>query len=182
MKTGNFRKLFFAVALILVVGVAVAGCMNRNVNETPNVVPSPVPDYMPQGSATNNAANNSAQNNAAQSSAPGYDWTKNAAQIEAQISQISEISEARVVVTGSTALVGVKFSNAYQGEMTERIREMIAAEIMKADPQITTVAVTSEEDDVEDIYEISERTLMGKELDDLKEDINEIVRNATTLR
>ena len=66
--------------------------------------------------------------------------------------------------------------------MTERIREMIAAEIMKADPQIQTVAVTSEEDDVEDIYEISERTLMGEELDALKEDINEIVRNATTLR
>ena len=35
---------------------------------------------------------------------------------------------------------------------------------------------------MEDIYEISERTLMGRELDDLKEDINEIVRNATTLR
>ena len=177
MKTQNLKKLFFAVALILVVGVAVSGCMNRNVNETPNVVPSPSPDYMPQGSATNGATSNAAQNSAA-----GFDWTKNAAQIEARLSQISEISEARVVVTGSTALVGVKFSNAYQGEMTERIREMIAAEIMKADPQIKTVAVTSEEDDVEDIYEISERTLMGEELDALKEDVNEIVRNATTLR
>ena len=175
MRTRNFRKLFFAVALVLVVGVAVSGCMNRNVNESQNVVPSP--NYMPQGGATNNVTNNAAQSNAG-----GYDWTKNAAQIEAQLSQISEISEARVVVTGSTALVGVKFSNAYQGEMTERIREMIAAEIMKADPQIQTVAVTSEEDDVEDIYEISERTLMGEELDALKEDINEIVRNATTLR
>ena len=177
MKTRNLKKLFFAVALVLVVGVAVSGCMNRNVNENPNVVPSPSPNYMPQGSATSGATDNAAQSNAG-----SYDWTKNAAQIEAQLSQISEISEARVVVTGSTALVGVKFSNAYQGEMTERIREMIAAEIMKADPQIKTVAVTSEEDDVEDIYEISERTLMGEELDALKEDINEIVRNATTLR
>ena len=177
MKTQNFRKLFFAALLILVVGVAVSGCMNRNVNETPNVVPSPLPNYMPQGSAGNGATNSTAQSNVA-----SFDWTKNATQIEARLSQISEISEARVVVTGSTALVGVKFSNAYQGEMTERIREMIAAEIMKADPQITTVAVTSEEDDVEDIYEISERTLMGEELDALKEDINEIVRNATTLR
>ena len=107
MKTRNFRKLFFAVALVLVVGVAVSGCMNRNVNENPNVVPSPSPNYMPQGGATNNVTNNAAQSTA------GYDWTKNAAQIEAQLSQISEISEARVVVTGSTALVGVKFSNAY---------------------------------------------------------------------
>ena len=176
MKTRNFRKLFFAVALVLVVGVAVSGCMNRNVNENPNVVPSPSPNYMPQGGATNNVTNNAAQSTA------GYDWTKNAAQIEAQLSQISEISEARVVVTGSTALVGVKFSNAYQGEMTERIREMVAAEIMAADPEITTVAVTADEDDVEDVYEISDRTLAGREMDTLKEDINEIVRNATTLR
>ena len=114
MKTQNLKKLFFAVALVLVVGVAVSGCMNRNVNENPNVAPSPSPNYMPQGGATNNVTNNAAQSNAS-----GYDWTKNAAQIEAQLSQISEISE---------------------------------------------------------------RTLMGEELDALKEDINEIVRNATTLR
>ena len=175
MKTQNLKKLFFAVALILVVGVAVSGCMNRNVNESQSVAPSATPNYMPQGSATNGATAQSTDANR-------FDWTKNAAQIEAQISQISEVSEARVVVTGNTALVGVKFNTAYQGEMTERIREMIAAEVMKADPQITTVAVTSEEDDVEDVYEISERTLMGEELDALKEDINEIVRNATTLR
>ena len=87
-----------------------------------------------------------------------------------------------MVVTGNTALVGVKFNQAYQGEMTERIREMVAAEIMAADPEITTVAVTADEDDVEDVYEISERTLAGREMDTLKEDINEIVRNATTLR
>ena len=83
MKTRNFRKLFFAVALILVVGVAVSGCMNRNVNENPNVAPSPSPNYMPQGGATNNVTNNAAQSNAG-----GYDWTKNAAQIEAQLSAL----------------------------------------------------------------------------------------------
>ena len=44
------------------------------------------------------------------------------------------------------------------------------------------MAVTADEDDVEDVYEISERTLAGREMDTLKEDINEIVRNATTLR
>ena len=107
---------------------------------------------------------------------------KNAARIEGQINRISEIAESRVVVAEDTALVGVKFDSAYKGEMTERIREMVAAEVMAADPEITTVAVTAAEDDVEDIYEISERTLAGREMDSLKEDIQEIVRNATTLR
>ena len=53
---------------------------------------------------------------------------------------------------------------------------------MAADPQITTVAVTADDDDVEDVYEISDRLMLGREMDTLKDDINEIVRNATTLR
>ena len=129
---------------------------------------------MPQGTTEENSAARQAEER--------YDWSTGAAQIEARLRQISEISDARVVVTGNTALVGVRFDTAYRGEMTERIREMVAAEIMAADPQITTVAVTADGDDVEEIYELSDRTLAGREMDTLKDDINEIVRNATTLR
>lgn len=172
MKNTMLKKLFLAFALTLVVGLSVTGCMNRADESTAN--PTPSPSYMPQG-----AANDSAK---ASQTPARFDWTSDAARIEARIGQISEISEARVVVTGDTALVGVKFNQAYRGEMTERIREMVAAEVMAADPEITTVAVTADEDDVEDIYELSERTLAGREMDTLKDDINEIVRNATTLR
>ena len=172
MNQLKLKRMFLVLALILVVGVSVTGCMNQAGDE--NVQSAPTADYMPQSATT-------VQPGATQS-AGRFDWTRDAAQIEARLSQISEISEARVVVTGNTALVGVKFNQAYQGEMTERIREMVAAEIMAADPEITTVAVTADEDDVEDVYEISERTLAGREMDTLKEDINEIVRNATTLR
>ena len=86
------------------------------------------------------------------------------------------------MVTGTTALVGVKFTSAYQGDVTERIREMVASEVMKADPSIQTVAVTSEKEDVDKIYEISEKLRSGTPADSLAEEINAIVRNATTLR
>ena len=86
------------------------------------------------------------------------------------------------MVTGNTALVGVKFTSAYQGDVTERIREMVASEVMKADPSIQTVAVTSEKEDVDKIYEISEKLRSGTPADSLAEEINAIVRNATTLR
>lgn len=173
MNQLKWKRMFFVLAVILVVGVSVTGCMN-SVDSGENPMPSASPDYMPQQNAT--ASPNGMQ------AAAGYDWTRDAAQVEARIAQISEISEARVVVTGNTALVGVKFNPAYQGQMTERIREMVAAEVMAADPQITTVAVTADEQDVSAVYDISERTLAGREMDTLKEDINEIVRNATTLR
>ncbi|MBQ8505812.1 MAG: YhcN/YlaJ family sporulation lipoprotein [Clostridia bacterium] len=181
-KLESLKRMFFVLALILVVGVGVTGCMNRNVDEDVTggvndgriTQASPAPNYMPQGTAMNSAA---ANNEAAR-----FDWSKNASQIEAQIAQISEISEARLVVTGNTALVAVRFNQAYQGEMTERIREMIAAEVMAADPEITTVAVTADDEDVNSVYDLANRVLNGTAMDDLKTEINEIVRNATTLR
>ena len=102
--------------------------------------------------------------------------------MEDAIGQLSEVDDAYVIALDQTALVGVKFDNSYKGEMTERLRQMVAAEVLAADPKIETVAVTAYPDDVEDVYELSDRMLSGKDQDDLKEEINEIVRNATTLR
>lgn len=174
MRKDTIKKLFFAALLIVAVSIAATGCMNRANEGKVEASPAPSPNYMPQGAVN--------ENNTVRQTANRFNWTTDAPKIENRIGQISEISEARVVVTGDTALVGVKFNQAYRGEMTERIREMVAAEVMAADPEITTVAVTANEDDVEEIYELSERTVLGRELDSLKEDIQEIVRNATTLR
>ena len=186
----KLKRMFFVLALVLVIGVTATGCMNQggngmlldNMGDSSNgrvSQPSPSPNYMPQGAADGQTSGNQSASN---DNGSGFDWTKSAAQVEARLKQISEIDDARVVVTGNTALVGVHFDRAYQGEMTERIREMVAAEVMAADPQITTVAVTASEDDVNSIFDLSERTQLGRDMDTLKEDIEEIVRNATTLR
>ena len=45
----------------------------------------------------------------------------------------------------------------------ERIREMVAAEVKKADPNIQTVAVTAEDDDVDGVYDISDRLRKGED-------------------
>lgn len=180
-KIESFRRTIAVLALILVVGVSVTGCMGRDdntvveksVNEGRITQSSPSPDYMPQGMANSSAAPDSAD---------AFDWAKRAAEVEGKIAQLSEISEARIVVEGNTALVAVKFSQAYQGEMTERIREMVAAEVMRVDPKITTVAVTADEEDVKGVYELSDSVLAGTPLEQLRDRINEIVRNATTLR
>lgn len=186
MKQKSLKKTIFTCAMMLALALAATGCAGQA-----QVVPTPQPtaQYMPQatttdgvvnnttGNATNSAATNNSMNNAAQ-----YDWANNAAQIETRINQISEIKDSRVVVSGDTALVGVYFDPSYRGEMTERIREMIAAEIKQADPNITTVAVTAEGDDVEDIFEMSERVRRGGLLTELEEDVREIVREVTTLR
>ena len=188
----KLKRMYLVLALVLVIGVIATGCMNQGGNgmlldstgdNTDGTAPQPSPSasYMPQGMTSGQGTSNNGQS-AANESGNRFDWMRNASQVEARLNQISEIDDARVVVTGDTALVGVHFDRAYQGEMTERIREMVAAEVMAADPQITTVAVTANSTDVDSIFDLSERSSLGRDLDTLKEDIEEIVRNATTLR
>lgn len=194
------RKMTFTVALILALALNLTGCMN---NGTPNVQPTATADFMPgttdggqgvqnptataqptvtgQGLLDGNTAGGNTGSTANGALNP-FDWANGAAQIEQAIARISEIAESRVVVANSTALVGVKFDNVYKGQLTERIRQMVAAEVMKADPGIQTVAVTSEAGDVQKVYQLSDQIRSGRTADELAPEINAIVRNATTMR
>ena len=193
------RKIIPVILIIAAACLALAACMNNGgTNAQPT--PGPTANYAPNatdgsgaqngnGAAglTNNgdATNNGATGNTAATTDGAlnpFDWANGAADIEKAIGRISEISDARVVVTNSTALVGVKFDNAYKGEITERIREMVAAEVLRADPSIQTVAVTASEDDVNKVYALSEQIRAGRNADELSAEINAIVRNSTTLR
>ena len=193
------RKIIPVLLILAAACLALAACMNNGgTNAQPT--PGPTANYAPNatdgsgaqngnGAAglTNNgdATNNGATGNTAATTDGAlnpFDWANGAADIEKAIGRISEISDARVVVTNSTALVGVKFDNAYKGEITERIREMVAAEVLRADPSIQTVAVTASEDDVGKVYDLSEQIRSGRTADELAAEINAIVRNATTLR
>ncbi|MDO4356260.1 MAG: YhcN/YlaJ family sporulation lipoprotein [Clostridia bacterium] len=181
------KKNAFWYALILVAcAVSLTACMNST--GEPEAV-NPTPFAMQTAGATMNGTN-ATNDPMTQTSAPAqqgaasntYDWTSNVGQIESRINQISEISESRVVVNEDTALVAVKFAPSYQGELTERIREMIAAVIMEADPSIKTVAVTAEESDVQTVGSIADRIATGTGIQELAEEIEKIVRNATTMR
>ena len=201
------RKIIPVILIVAAACLALAACMNNGGTTTR---PAPTANYAPgatdgtgngaqngNGAAglTNNGADGAMNNGVAgNTGATGntaattdgalnpFDWANGAADIEKAIARISEVADARVVVTNSTALVGVKFDNAYKGEITERIREMVAAEVLRADPNIQTVAVTASEDDVNKVYELSEQIRSGRTADELSAQINAIVRNATTLR
>ena len=195
------RRIIITMALVMALGLTLTGCMN---NGTPDVRPTATADFMPGSTDGGQGVNNptatvqpatTGQNGLldgntgtgnTSSTANGalnpFDWANGASQIEAAIARISEISESRVVVTNTTALVGVKFDNVYKGQLTERIRQMVAAEVLKADPNIQTVAVTSDEGDVQKIYQLSDQIRAGRTADELAPEINSIVRNATTLR
>ena len=189
------RKILSVILIVAAAGLALAACMNND-----NLgAPEPTANYAPQatpgangvsgatgnGTAANDGGmmnNNGSTDNAADGALTPFDWANRVSEIEGSIARISEVSEARVIVTGTTALVGVKFDNAYKGQITERIREMVASEVLKADPSIQTVAVTANAEDVKKIYDLADRIRAGRSAEELSAEINSIVRSATTMR
>ena len=203
------RRMTLAAALILALGLTLTGCMNSTTRDA-QPAPTATADFMPgttdggqgvnnptatiqptvtdqngmiDGNGMNGTAGNNGNTGATSNGALNpFDWANGASQIEQAIARISEIAESRVVVANSTALVGVKFDNVYKGQLTERIRQMVAAEVMRADPTIQTVAVTSDAGDVQKVYQLSDQIRAGRTASELSQEINAIVRNATTLR
>ena len=174
------NKTSICILMAAMLCLMLAACMNNGTTAQPQVTTRT--DFMPETTAQNNVSDGMNPMTNATQPPVAFDWVTGSGMIEGNLNRISEIQDSRVVVTGNTALVAVKFTNAYQGEMTERIREMIAGEVMKADDNIKTVAVTAEDEDVKRVYEISEKLRSGQQAETLAADIEEIVRNATTLR
>lgn len=174
----NGFKKWTGVVIALALLLSLSACMGNDGNGARPQTTRQT-NYLPEG--TDDPTDPSANAGATQTP-EAFDWATGSGQIEANVSKLSEIEDCRVVVAGTTALVGVRFADAYQGEVTERIREMVAAEVMQADPGIKTVAVTAQKDDVDSVYELAEKFKNGEPIDTLENKINEIVRNATTLR
>lgn len=156
--------------------VALTGCMNSGKPASPTAQPGERPEASAAAGTDAIGMTNPA------TAAPAFDWAQKGAEVEAKIGLLSEIQSARVVVVGNTALVGVEFTGEYQGEMTQRIRDMVAGEVQTADPNVQTVAVTAEQEDVEKIKALVDRMAAGTPASELEGEVDSIVRNVTTIQ
>ena len=163
-----FIRKFSFIAMSLIMAFCLTGCMSAG-DETSTATAAPTQQPVVTAEAT--------------AAASGFDWNSGAQNVEAALEQLSEVAQARVAIAGKTALVGVTFDDVYKGEMTERIRDMIAGVVKKADPSIERVAVTAAEDDVAKIFEFTDsiRADATKTFDNFREDIQRIINNVTTM-
>ncbi len=165
MKNVNRKKISMVLFLCLSIALVMTACMNKTgTDEAPMTTPgaSAAPSVTPNATVEAQGA---------------FDWLVDGEKVEENLSKISEISEARVIVNSDTALVAVKFNPAYKGEMTDRIREMISSEITKADPRVKTVSVTADENAVTKTYALSDRMRAGEGIENLKTDIEDVLRS-----
>jgi len=182
---GMKKGLLFTM-MLAALALALTGCFRTTTDVTPTPTPVPLVTDMPGVATvmpgTTLAPSGAVNPGATVMPAQPFDWATNAATIENRINMFSEIQQASVVTSGNTALVGVVFTPQYKGEMTQRIRDMIAGEVMAADPSIQVVAVTSEAQDVATIQQLAQQQRSGANPDQMKTEVDRIVRNATTLR
>ncbi len=183
------------VGMLLICAMALlTGCMSANrtndmakqptassvpfVNADPQPATTPAPT---ENAMTGASGEQSAQNaQGGEDTAEPFAWANNTAQVTERINQFSEIANSSVVVDGNTALVGVEFDPQYKGELTERIRQMIAGVVMSYDAQVQTVAVTAEGEDMKSIGELAEMMISG-DMSAVKTEMDKIIRNTTTL-
>ncbi len=190
-------KYFAAAAAALVLCLTLGGCMNTAGDVMPNTENSTSPQNSVQPNDQNGMQSNN-QNGMDSNSGSGmnngglmggtanapitFDWLQMGTSVEDKINMLSEIEKSRIVVNEGTALVGVQFAGQYQGELTQRIRDMVAGEVMAADASVQTVAVTADAEDVQKINRIADQIASGTPVQDFKQEIDSIVRNVTTLQ
>ncbi len=181
----GMKKGLLFLMLPVALSLALAGCFRTTTDVSPTATPVPLVTGMP--GATDLAGGTMMPGSTpmpGSTMSPGqqFDWATQATTVESRINMFSEIQESSVVTSGNTALVGVVFTPQYKGEMTQRIRDMIAGEVMAADPSIQVVAVTAEAQDVATVKQLAQQQRSGASADQLKTEVEKIVRNATTLR
>lgn len=175
------KKTILVATLILIVCFVMAGCFNAS--NQPGAVPGET--INPGGApmvTTGPAELTSPAPGMTPGAAQAFDWSSQATAVEGRINMFSEIQESHVVTCEQTALVGLKFTSTYKGELTQRIRDMVAGEVMAADSNITVVAVTADPNDVAAIAQLAQRQRAGASDQELKPEVDKIAKNAGTMR
>ena len=184
----GLKKVLLFTMILAALSLSLSGCFRTTNEVTPTTTPVPLVTNMPTdflgttGLPGATGLPGTMTPGVAQPNAGQFNWNTQAGTIENRINMFSEIQESAIVTSGTTALVGVVFTPQYKGQMTQRIRDMIAGEVMAADPGIQVVAVTSEAQDVAKIKQLAQQQRSGASQDQLNTEVEQIVRNATTLR
>lgn len=93
----------------------------------------------------------------------------------AAAAQVSEIDGCVTAIMGNTCLAGVTFDKQYQGEMTDRIRDMVSARIQSVAPSVERVAVTHDPQIVAQIQSVADQIAGAKNLSDVAQGFDSVL-------
>ncbi|WIV11029.1 YhcN/YlaJ family sporulation lipoprotein [Proteiniborus sp. MB09-C3] len=131
---------------------------NRNINDNTNSVPN---------QTTPNQT------------VPFNTTTDQATKIADKVTELKEVKNCTVAISGDTALVGVSTADNVEGKMTTALKDRIDKVVKEADTNIKTVHVTANADLYRRIENVGNGIRTGKPLSGFATEIEELIRRIT---
>ncbi len=90
--------------------------------------------------------------------------------------RVPGVNSATVVITGTTAYVGVDQKAGLEQSETDRIKQDTTDEVKKAEPRLTMVFVSSDPDIVTRLRRVADGVAAGQPVSSFADELNEIAR------
>ena len=150
-------KKFSLLLMCLTLVAAMTACAAA----TPAPITPPATMYTPLPGVTGTAENDlypNATDNAAMTAAmSGTESSQLSKKANDAAAKISEIDSCVTAIIGDTCVAGVTFDPTYQGDLTDRIRDMVASRIQSVAPTVERVAVTNDPEIAAQIGSVADR-------------------------
>lgn len=95
--------------------------------------------------------------------------------------EVPGVNRATVVLTGTTAYVGVNLESEMEDERTEATKREVAKRVKKEEPRIERVMVTTDTDTVTRLDKIAEAVRRGEPVSGFTGELAEINRRSTPI-
>ncbi|MDD2574308.1 MAG: YhcN/YlaJ family sporulation lipoprotein [Bacillota bacterium] len=162
------RQLFFIfIATLLMVSLA-AGCAPQQ---------RPAPGNTPAPQQRNEQLPNTSEGpgNRVPNAEPQED-SRRADKLADRIEDLDNIEDATVIISGSTAYVGVDMDENLQGRMTDALKERVIDRAKKTDMMLNRVYVSADSDTVTRLKNYAKDIEDGKPISGIIQQIDEIFR------
>jgi len=169
------RQLFFILLITLLAVSLAAGCapQQRPVPETrpaPQQRNTPLPDT-PEGPG-----------NRVPNADPQED-DRRADKLSDRIEDMEDVEEATVIISGSTAYIGIDMDESLQGRMTDTLKQKVIDKAKEADKMLSRVYVSADSDTVTRLKNYARDIEDGKPISGIIRQIDELFRRpAPTVR
>lgn len=98
-----------------------------------------------------------------------------AEELKNELEQLSEVTDAKVVIAGQQAAVGLTFDTQYQAGVTDRMRDMVRERLDGVVSGVTRLAVTDDATQLETISQLYEQLRNATDLTDIENKLSALI-------
>ena len=175
------KRNLISIAALLVAALALTGCAT---GPEPQASTSPTtgtataePSVSAEPMESMNPATTAPAALAMPKGAEDADTARRAAEeLKDELEQLSEVTDAKVVIAGTQAAVALKFDAQYQAGVTDRMREMVKERLDGVLSGVTELYVTDDEAMMERIGELSDQLENATDLTEIESRLSAIIR------